>query len=102
VSTLLSLDYGLNGMPHIAHGGLVATIVDEVIGILLASFNKSIGYIDSPIATANLTVTYLKLVAPQTVLVKARLREARGRKYVTEWTVQDRSASSRRMAKPPG
>jgi acyl-coenzyme A thioesterase PaaI-like protein len=100
VNTLLSLNYGLNGMPHVAHGGLVATIVDEVMGILLASFNESIGYIASPIATADLTVTYLKPVAtPQTVLVRARLREARGRKYVTESTVEDSSGTVLAKAK---
>lgn len=32
----------LNGYPHLCHGGIVATIMDEVMGTLLA-VNKSLG-----------------------------------------------------------
>ena len=39
IKTLLSLGSGLNGYPHAAQGGLVATLVDETMGLLL-SVNK--------------------------------------------------------------
>jgi hypothetical protein len=39
IQTLLALESGINGYPHICHGGTVATNLDEVMGILL-SVNK--------------------------------------------------------------
>src|SRR5438477_8666761 len=41
VRTLLSLGYGVNGNSHLCHGGIVATIIDEVMGILL-TVNKNL------------------------------------------------------------
>ena len=35
VRTLMDLGNGVNGHPDICHGGFVATVLDEVIGILL-------------------------------------------------------------------
>jgi acyl-coenzyme A thioesterase PaaI-like protein len=88
-NTLLSLDYGVNGWPHVAHGGMVATIMDEAMGTL-TTLNRPLGFISGPIVTASLNITYLKPVAtPQIVLVSVRLREVQGRKYFIDSMVRD-------------
>lgn len=89
IHTLLSLGYRVNGYPHLCHGGIVATILDEVMGSLL-SVNKALGHIKGSSVTAYLNVTYLKPVAtPQTVLVTARLRDVKRQKYYVEALVKD-------------
>ena len=83
VRMLVSLEYGVNGWQHIAHGGIVGAILDEAMGGL-ATFNTRLEMYQ-PIAdmvTAYLNVTYLKPVStPQIVLVTASLREIKGRKH---------------------
>lgn len=90
IHTLLTLGYRLNGYPSVAHGGVVATIIDEVMGILI-SVNKRLGFGETQAGavTAYLNVTYLKPVeTPGTVLVSARFKEVTGRKYFFEATVK--------------
>ena len=103
VHTLLSLGCRLNGYPHLCHGGIVATIMDEVMGTLLV-MNKSLRNADikgAPVTTY-LSVTYLKPVAtPQTILVSARFREVRRQKYYIEATVNDRCGAVLARAESP-
>lgn len=103
VITLLSLGAGVNGYPHVCHGGMIATILDEVMGILL-SVNKDreedsartiLGR--SPSArqrmatvTAELLVKYLMPVAtPQTVCVRVWFSKCEGRKLWVQGTIED-------------
>lgn len=91
VYALLSLGYGVNGYPHVCHGGIVATIMDEIMGSLL-TVNRSLGNADinDSAVTAYLNSTYLKPVAtPQVILVTARFREVKGKKYYIDATVKD-------------
>ncbi|MCJ1291827.1 hypothetical protein MMC34_003372 [Xylographa carneopallida] len=89
VYTLVSLGYGLNGYPHICHGGIVATIMDEVMSTLL-SVNKNRNGVSGVAVTASLNINFLKPVwTPQVVLVSARFREIKGRKIYLESTVRD-------------
>jgi acyl-coenzyme A thioesterase PaaI-like protein len=91
VHTLLSLGYRLNGYPRRAHGGVIATVIDEVMAVLLG-INKRLGPVASQgdTVTAYLNVKYIKPVAtPQTVLVSARFKEVSGRKHFLEATVKD-------------
>jgi acyl-coenzyme A thioesterase PaaI-like protein len=86
IHTLLALGYRLNGYPARAHGGVIATLIDEEMGMLL-SVNKKLGFLGTQgdTVTAYLNVTYLKPVeTPGTVLVSARFREVTGRKYFLE------------------
>jgi acyl-coenzyme A thioesterase PaaI-like protein len=88
---LLSLGYRLNGHPGIAHGGVLATIIDEGMGILVG-INKRLGLVAGKgnTMTAYLNVTYVKPVAtPQTVLVSARLKEVKGQKHFLEATIKN-------------
>lgn len=103
VTTFLALEPGLNGYLHICHGGIVATILDEVMGVLL-SVNKdretevarSTGKPVERMAkvTAELTVKYLKPVAtPQNVRVKAWFSKTEGRKFWIQGTVEDETSA---------
>ncbi|MCJ1380429.1 hypothetical protein MMC17_003532 [Xylographa soralifera] len=89
VYTLISLGYRLNGYPHICHGGIVATIMDEVMSTVL-SVNKSRNGVSGGAVTASLNVSFLKPVwTPQVVLVTAKFGEIKGRKLYVESTVRD-------------
>lgn len=103
VTTLLSLGPGVNGYPHVCHGGMIATILDEVMGILLSvnkdreenSTRTTTGRSPSPsermaTVTAELLVKYLKPVAtPQTVCVKVWVSKYEGRKLWVQGTIED-------------
>lgn len=93
INTLISLGSAVNGYPHVAHGGLVATLVDEIMGLLL-SVNKhpKVAFPDiGRTVTAYLHITYLKpVVTPATILVSARFKEVAGRKLFLEASVEDR------------
>lgn len=91
VHSLMSLGCRINGYPRVAHGGVVGTIIDEVMAILLG-VNKRLGLAatQGDMVTAYLNVTYVKPVTtPQTVLVSARFKEVVGRKHFLEATVKD-------------
>lgn len=93
IHTLLTLGHSLNGYPAIAHGGVVATIIDEVMGtLLLVNRRPGFGATQVEAVTAYLNVTYLKPVeTPGTVLVSARFKEITGRKFFLEATVKSGS-----------
>ena len=94
VCLLLSLGDGLNGQPGLAHGGMIATLLDEAMAILIAvnqdpersRLAADIGLDGGPgtkgkVVTAGLNVRFLKpLDTPITVLVRTRLNGVEGRK----------------------
>lgn len=91
VRTLVSLGSGMNGHSHVLHGGIAAALLDEVMGILLTG-NKDPANpsIEGETFTAYLHVNYLKPIdTPQTILVTAKFREVKGRKYFIESTIED-------------
>ncbi|KAI9676502.1 MAG: hypothetical protein M1817_000660 [Caeruleum heppii] len=92
VRIFLSLRPGVNGYPHVCHGGVVATIMDEACGSLMSA-NKDlydVTVVREAAVTAKLSVSFLKPVkTPQTVLVTARLREVRGKKCYVDAELND-------------
>jgi thioesterase superfamily protein 4 len=40
IITIVDLGDGLNGYPQICHGGMIATLLDEVCGVLIVELNK--------------------------------------------------------------
>ena len=98
VRMLVSLRYGINGWAHMAHGGIVGTILDEAMGTL-ATINSQLekhpqnGDYGQPVenmVTAYLKVTYLKpVVTPQIILVTANLKEIRGTKHYIDGDMKD-------------
>jgi acyl-coenzyme A thioesterase PaaI-like protein len=97
VSTLITVGDGLNGHPDILHGGIVASILDEGMGILqtvnherdhLSQVGKGLASGELPphgigTFTATLDIRYLKPVqTPGSLIVTARYTKRDGRK---EW-----------------
>jgi acyl-coenzyme A thioesterase PaaI-like protein len=97
ITTLMTLGNGMNGHPAIMHGGIVATILDEAMGILqeanldqkhMADVGQ--GYVSGELPpvrlttfTAELKIRYIRPVhTPGSLMVKSRYIKKEGRK---EW-----------------
>ncbi|KAI8947781.1 thioesterase superfamily protein [Xylaria longipes] len=90
VKAFLTLGSGLNGWPNVCHGGLVTTILDEVIGMLVP-INRERGQMPTgTYMTAYLNTTFVKPVpTPATILTRTWFTKVEGRKYFTEGTIED-------------
>lgn len=89
---LLAIGEGLNGFPQVCHGGIVATMMDEVMGSLI---QLRAGGVSSPLMTAYLNTTYLKPVTtPSTVLVTVEVTRQEGRKLFMTAVIQDQHRQS--------
>lgn len=88
--TLLSLQSGLDGYPQVCHGGLVATVLDEVCSILVSECRWSQNLSPENV-TADLRITFVKPVkTPGVVLVKARVTDVqKGKKYYVKAAMVD-------------
>jgi len=87
VCVLLSLQPGLNGYPGVCHGGVVATLLDEVLSVLVVEYRRS-GVLPVDNVTAYLHVSYVKPVpTPAVVAVRGRIREVKGRKHFADGEV---------------
>ncbi|KAK4201492.1 HotDog domain-containing protein [Triangularia verruculosa] len=94
VKSLIALGPKVNGWEGICHGGIVMTLLDEVMGQLFA-VNKDSGAMDSkmPVLTGFLNTAFKKPVRtgtkekPAIVLVVARLTKMKGRKHFCEGVV---------------
>lgn len=97
VSTLLLIGDGVNGHPRIMHGGIVAAVIDESMGILqnanherdhIIAVSKGLAHGETPAEsygsyTAYLNITYRRPVkTPGLLIVTARYVKKEGRK---EW-----------------
>jgi acyl-coenzyme A thioesterase PaaI-like protein len=91
VRSLMTLGTGMNGGPFILHGGIVAVLIDDVIGTLMTvNQDQELMPLSSGAVTAYLNVQFLNPVqTPQTVLVVARSREIKGRKFYMEAEIRD-------------
>lgn len=88
VVALVQLGNGVDGHPGVVHGGILALIVDDVLGFGYEALD------DVPMAvTANLNVNYLKAVpAGSRLWIQAQLQKQEGRKL--HWSVQVMSADN--------
>ncbi|KAI9665855.1 MAG: hypothetical protein M1821_003789 [Bathelium mastoideum] len=89
--SLMTVGNLIDGQSKIAHGGVVATILDEIIGLLF-EVNKDLG--KGPgrgySVTACLNVSYTRPVfTPTTILITARLRKVDGRKRFADGEIKD-------------
>ncbi|RDL36029.1 Thioesterase superfamily protein [Venustampulla echinocandica] len=91
VRTLVTLGSGMNGFPDVLHGGIIATLMDDVMGILTITNERHDGDpLSNGAVTAQLNVSYLKKVpTPATVLVVARCREVTAKKYLMDAEIRD-------------
>lgn len=90
VKGILQLGGGLNGFPDVCHGGIVATILDEVMGELINVNLKHRAILRTSYMTAYINTTYLKPVStPATVLARARIGRFEGKKLYISSTIED-------------
>jgi len=101
LSTLFSLGDGLNGFPAVLHGGIVAAILDETMGILLqqnadlvhmraVALGKKDGEWPEPIPqyTVELNIKYKRPVkTPGLIMSTAELVKTDGRKMWLKSTI---------------
>jgi thioesterase superfamily protein 4 len=84
VKSFWQLENGINGFPGIAHGGLIGTLLDEELGILLSTnteWGRRKSYEDMSSMTAYLNISYkAPLRTPGVVLVTAEVTRQEGRK----------------------
>lgn len=95
IKGLITLGSDLDGHPGICHGGIVATIFDEVLGYAapgsrLTAEGQAAGRDVPSFVTAYLNTTYLRPVeTPGTILVVARTTKVEGRKIWVEAFMED-------------
>ncbi|KAI3401471.1 hypothetical protein diail_10905 [Diaporthe ilicicola] len=95
IKGLITLGHNLDGHPGVCHGGIVATIFDEVLGYAapggrLHGEGEDGGAPVSAYVTAYLNTTYLRPVrTPGTVLVVAQTTKVEGRKIYVEASMED-------------
>ncbi|KAM7187370.1 putative thioesterase [Rhypophila sp. PSN 637] len=90
LNAFISLGNLIDGWGGICHGGIIMTMLDEVMGQLPA-VNKLRGVMnDIQLMTAYLNTTFLKPVkTPTTVMVTSRLVKQEGRKYFIDGVIRD-------------
>lgn len=108
MSTLIMMGDGMNGHPNILHGGIVASILDEGMGVLqMANYNrdhlravgegKALGELppSGGSFTAELKVRYLKpVLTPGALIVTARYQKIDGRKEWIHAEIKQRGGDS--------
>lgn len=106
---LFDIGTGLNGLPGAAHGGIIATLLDEACGLFVASLvgpnaqnmllitarNKCATIWPSSVtATLYLNITYVKFVkTPSVIAIRCRLKERSGRKLFVNGQMEDSNGS---------
>ncbi|KAK2612468.1 hypothetical protein QQS21_001572 [Conoideocrella luteorostrata] len=84
--SLLALGRGINGHSNVAHGGLVATILDDTMGMVV-TLHRSPGMSGY---TAFLNMKFRKpLATPSIVLCRTWLERSGGRKLWLRGTIED-------------
>ncbi|KAI1127822.1 thioesterase superfamily protein [Nemania abortiva] len=90
VKAFLTLGGGLNGYPNVCHGGLVTTILDEVIGMLIPINQERKRIPGGTYMTAYLNTSFVKPVpTPITILTRTWFTKVEGRKLFMQGTIED-------------
>lgn len=98
LNALLTIGEAITGFPQTCHGGIVATILDEVMGSLLdLRFDRG----ENLFMTKYLNVTYLQhIVSPSTILVTTKVTRREGRKLYMSAVIEDEE--QQKLAKAEG
>jgi acyl-coenzyme A thioesterase PaaI-like protein len=87
---IVTLGSDVNGFPNVCHGGIVATLLDEVMGELINVNLKHRTIRRTSYMTGYLNTSYKgKVTTPGTYLVVARMGKMDGRKLFISATVED-------------
>lgn len=94
------LESGVNGYIDTAHGGLLAALLDETLGLCAESYRVFASDERQPLLTAKLEVTYRAPVpTPNVVVIKSWVRRKDGRKWFLEAQILDQNGSVKAEAK---
>jgi hypothetical protein len=81
---LVSLGSGLDGGKQRLHGGVIATLLDQVMGVLISFLHENTS------ATAEMKVKYKKVITtPAVVLCRASIVKEKGRWIETKGCIED-------------
>jgi acyl-coenzyme A thioesterase PaaI-like protein len=93
VSTLFSLEKDLNGYPGVVHGGVVAALIDETMGVMIArnmSLELRHPIFDLSTVTGTIELKYTRPVPTPSVIVgTAKIKEINGRKMYVSTVLKD-------------
>ncbi|KAI0401946.1 HotDog domain-containing protein [Xylaria palmicola] len=90
LKVFLTLASGLNGHANVCHGGLVMTILDEALSLLVGINQEHGGISGKTFLTAYLNTSFVKPVwTPTTILARTCLTKVEGRKCFARGTMED-------------
>ncbi|OLN97286.1 Acyl-coenzyme A thioesterase THEM4-like protein 1 [Colletotrichum chlorophyti] len=90
LKALLTLRSGVNGYAGVSHGGVVAAVLDEVIGLVFPINRVNNLIPEGAYMTAYLHTRYVRPVeTPQTLLCVAEVKKVEGRKYWVTGRIED-------------
>ncbi|RMJ22924.1 Thioesterase superfamily [Aspergillus sp. HF37] len=98
--TFVHLGSGVNGYQDTVHGGVLASLFDETLGLCAETFRQFASKDRARLYTASLTVSYRSPVTtPGVVLVKTWVQQVEGRKWFLEAQLLDADGMLKAEAK---
>jgi acyl-coenzyme A thioesterase PaaI-like protein len=90
LKALFALGPGVQGYSNVVHGGIVATLLDEVLGALPVLNARRGAFPKEAFMTRYLNTSFLRPVkTPNTILVTAKIVDFKDRKVFVEGHIQD-------------
>ncbi|KAJ5979988.1 hypothetical protein N7481_007286 [Penicillium waksmanii] len=94
------LETGVNGFINTAHGGLLASLLDETLGICVETYRMLASEELASLLTGELQVSYRSPVPiPSAIMIKSWVRRKEGRKWFLEARVLDQNGLLKAEAK---
>ncbi|KAJ5090477.1 hypothetical protein N7532_009161 [Penicillium argentinense] len=94
------LESGVNGYINTAHGGLLASLLDEILGLCAETYRIFASDEQAPLLTADLQVSYRSPVpTPSVIMIKSWMRRKEGRKWFLEARILDENGLLKAEAK---
>jgi acyl-coenzyme A thioesterase PaaI-like protein len=94
IKAFISLNKGVNGFAGICHGGIVATMMDEVMGQHLEVNQRSKAIPYPLLMTAYINTRFLAPIrTPSTVMVTSKIGDVERRKYKFQAVIEDETGS---------
>ena len=79
------LELGVNGFINTAHGGIMASLLDETIGLCAETYRIFVSNEQAPLLTADLQLKYrFPVSTPGAIMIKSWVRRREGRKWFLE------------------
>lgn len=92
ITAFVTANHGVDGFPGMMHGGMVATLLDEVAGIVIGINQMRRVLPLKRFVTGYLNTTFIHAVpVPSTLMLTAKVAKQEGRKLLIEATIQNDS-----------